>query len=444
MRTPIPRSQTKAILSHSVTDTTFQEEEDCESSPIIDVCRQFVENPRTPVIELKTLFEYGDDLESISGDSIQLLLSQDFFSVFGDRVCEFQTTAEIYQILAVSNHFLLYPTSVCRALMRPRLVQFLRRHIFSRDLAIRLEALTCLENLAGDSAEMRLLLCHAGYVFEICSLVLSCDEPQCSQKASDLLCSLCDCSDAPLPVDLMCRVAVEWLNRSKLSHAATLLLSIAVKKPQHHVLMSDPGFMSDFLGFVAGSQGDEGFVVLALKFLAMRTEIAEEAQMYFECGILDILAKIIDGNPRKSRGIWWVIANVLKTVPESMDQFFALSLFDSVVFFIHEGEYEVKCAAVRVLVRVLYWRPGMDQQILELLMAMMELLDGASHLTVSLILDCALNIARLEAMQGSKHLLDALSEANYGGVLREFACGEWQDCSSDAMELCQLLDSADR
>jgi hypothetical protein len=431
------------LRSSSADSGCEEEEESCDSGAIVDICQRFCENSSVPTTELSELSNCGDDLEGISADSIEQLERKGFFATFGNRSLEFDSPEEIVQILTVLDHFLLYSTKVCLSLLTARMVHFLRRQLFSHTLLIRKLALQCLESLSGDSGESRQSLCNWGFVSELCSLVLSPIDTDCSNFASELICTLCSCDLAGRHLDLLSKVALFLLNKGNLVHSSRILLFVAESHPRPYQLFCDARFAAHFLPIFCRNQDNEHFVLFSLKFLTIRMDFVEEAEVFVGSGLFETLLSVLSANSRPSKWICWVIGNALQSVPGSIENFFVLGLFDFVEHMIESGDYEAKSAASMVIVRIVKQRLILEfvqeERVMRLLIEMMELLESGSQRTIRSILSMALDVARLEESQGCRGFLDALACENCGQALEHVLEGEFDDCSLLAGQLLEMM-----
>jgi hypothetical protein len=231
------------------------------------------------------------------------------------------------------------------------------------------------------------------------------------------------------------------LSRGDIIHSIRILLFIAESFPRAHPLFVRPTFPPQFLAMIHDNLSEVEFVLLALKFLTIRTAIKKEAILYLNSGLLQFLVDVANQSYDYARWVCWIAGNAIDVVPGCVENCNELGLFDYIERIILEGNYDAKSAASIAFVRIVNHGGDLieEERIMKLLMEVMELLASGSPRTVSIILGCALNVASHGDKYPSRIFLDAIIDGGHIEELHAIADGESEICARLAEELCKLL-----
>jgi len=192
-------------------------------------------------------------------------------------------------------------------------------------------------------------------------------------------------------------------------------------------------------------EADDTFVFLYLKLLMIRTEIEAEAKMYFESGIFNVLDSLRTPDAKRIAWVCWPLANVIWNVRDSVRAFFECGFFEFIENAIFEGEFQVKPAALMVLIRLI----GRDhnfvrmekERVLALVVESFELLLSGSLMMAGKILGMYREMIAIEETEGSRAFVDLLLEHGMAGRIAGFAESGNDECAPIAVQLCEILDA---
>jgi hypothetical protein len=425
------------------------EEEDTPSpyaGHILNVCGVLLspdDSGVSPSEFLAELYEIGDELEAISSRVIGLLRRAEFFSKFGHFSINVPPGEPVAHFLAILGRFSLFPTEVCVDILVPDLVAFLRTQVFSAHRAVRLLALNCLKNFSEDSDSCRNVICLSSIVPDLSSIVFSSIDPDLLPVSKAVLCALLACGSAATHLNVFRHLSMFLLQTGDYLSAIQMLLFLSEEKHRSLVFLNE-GFCRLILKLLSDHHDDQQFMLPCLKFLTIRSEFPDEADVYFRLNSLRIFKGIVDANPMKSEWICWVIGNVLKTVPDSIPVFYELELFEFVESLIVEGEFRARARAVVVLARLIGQNSNVvfrqRDRVLAMLLESVEVLLSGSHRTVARILEMYLAVIDMEMKEASHRFVTALQEDETVATLAGLIGGESEEYATLAREVCRVLE----
>jgi hypothetical protein len=217
---------------------------------------------------------------------------------------------------------------------------------------------------------------------------------------------------------LMKRDIVTWAPRILVFVAETL------NRPME--VFELPQFCDHFVGLFGRHRENSEFLCFCLKFLLIRTDYEKEAVAMFRSGILEKIRGFLHENMRVISWVFWASGNILRQVPESVEQFFDLGFFDRMEDVILNGNFEAMSATVVALCRLVWWKRDWGflscERVVRMIEESCELLDSGSERTKERILEMLVNVVEVETNVNCRVYMTMLREKGLYDFIKHGIC----------------------